>query len=59
MKNKKKLNLKKMNITQLGSIGGGNATYPTRTADVLPTEQVVGGGGVCYSNARTSCLYCV
>ncbi len=59
MKITKKLSLKKMSITQLDTIKGGNLTSPIRTGDVLPSEQPVGGGGVCYSDSPTSCVYCV
>ncbi len=66
MKSKKKLSLKKMSIAQLGTVKGGNFDWlrtiaPTPTGDTGggPSEQPVGGGGVCYSDSPTSCVYCV
>jgi len=66
MKSKKKLNLKKMNIAQLGATKGGNIdwTYPT-TGTGFPTANPTGCGNgtqglACqYSQAPTSCVHCV
>ncbi len=61
MKNKKKLDLKKMNVAQLGTIKGGIIKNPFR--DIIntgaPSEQPFPGGGGCYSDAPTSCVVCV
>ncbi len=59
MKIKKKLNLQKMSIAELDVIKGGNILNPFLTIGGFPSEQPVGGGGVCYSDSPTSCLYCV
>ncbi|PKV51612.1 hypothetical protein ATE84_3702 [Aquimarina sp. MAR_2010_214] len=60
MKNKKKLSFIKMNVTQLNAIKGGNIMNPFRTIGKNgPSEQPVGGGGACYSDAPMSCMVCV
>ncbi len=62
MKTKKKLDFKKMSIAQLDTIKGGNILrqFPTLTIDEGgPSEQPVGGGGMCYSDSPTSCVHCV
>ncbi|WP_062055278.1 hypothetical protein [Aquimarina longa] len=59
MKNKKKLSLTKMNVTQLSTIKGGNIDNPFLNIGKRPSEQPVGGGGACYSDTPTSCVYCV
>ncbi len=60
MKVKKKLGLKKMEIAQLSTVRGGNLELIYREIDTSgPSEQVVGGGGVCYSDSPTSCVHCV
>ncbi|GAA4272269.1 hypothetical protein U6A24_21215 [Aquimarina gracilis] len=62
MKTKKKLSLKKMSIAQLSIIKGGEMLYQFRTVTIDeggPSEQPVGGGGVCYSDSPTSCVHCV
>ncbi len=64
MKIKKKLYLKKMSITQLDAIKGGNWDWPIRDHD-LPTADPDGCGNgtqglACqYSASPTSCVYCV
>ncbi len=57
---KKKLNLTKMNITQLSAVNGGDLENPFKdTHKKLPTEQPVGGGGVCYTDTPGSAIFCV
>ncbi len=60
MKNKKKLSLNKVKVSQLGAITGGgypNFTKPNKEFPTMgPSCQVA---GVCYSDTPTSCVYCV
>lgn len=57
MKNKKKLNLKKMNVAQLGNIKGG--VYPFTTGITLLCGLDTRGLACEYSRTPGSCQVCV